>query len=97
MGSLDEPGKAGKVLVRSNSNAAYADGRLLYLKEDTLMSQPFDLRRLEATGEAVPVAEGILTVGSPNRQGVFSVSANGLMVFQAGGAPSSKGSSLFLG
>jgi eukaryotic-like serine/threonine-protein kinase len=56
VGSLDEPAKPGKVVAQAHSTAAYSQRHLLYLRENTLMAQPFDLDRWEATGEAVPVA-----------------------------------------
>jgi Tol biopolymer transport system component len=45
------------------------------------MSQPFDEQRLELTGEAVPMAEGI---GSFRDFGYFSASSNGILVYRAG-------------
>jgi hypothetical protein len=57
-------------------------GYVLFLREGTLMSQGFDNRKLELTGEAVPVAEG---VGNYFTQGFFSASATGVLVFRSGG------------
>jgi hypothetical protein len=57
--SLD--GKENKLLLHVHSNAAYANGYLLYVRESTLMAQPFDLRRRELTGEAHSVAENVET------------------------------------
>ena len=37
---------------RATSMAAYAAGYLVFLRDQTLIAQPFDLRRLELTGEA---------------------------------------------
>src|ERR1022692_4513323 len=45
------------------------------------MAQPFDLGRLGTTGEAVPLAENIRTIGA-NRCGVFSVSRTGVLVYE---------------
>jgi hypothetical protein len=50
VGTLDEPGKPGKVVAQAQSDAVYAQGHLLYLRENTLMAQPFDPVRLETTG-----------------------------------------------
>ncbi len=36
-------------------------GYLLFLKDRTLMAQPFDARAIKTTGEPVPVAEQIGT------------------------------------
>lgn len=84
--SLDEPGKPGKVVAQVHSNAAYAQGHLLYLREQTLMAQPFDTKRLETTGEAVPVAEGIPTFLSPSRPAAFTVSTGGLLAYSSSAA-----------
>ena len=82
LGSLD--GKDGKFLVQSDSNALYAPpGFLLFVRGSTLLAQAFDARRLELTGEAVPVAED---VGNPRdfRLGHFSVSQYGDLVYEGG-------------
>ena len=55
-------------------------GHVLFLRQGTLMAQPFDSRRLEVTGEAVPVAE---RVGSYLDYGFFSVSNNGVLVYRS--------------
>ena len=62
--------------------AAAADsgpGRLLFLREGTLMAQPFDARRLALSGDPVPVAE---RVGSFRDGAYFSVSANDVLVYR---------------
>jgi eukaryotic-like serine/threonine-protein kinase len=76
--SLD--GKESKLLVRTHANAAYGVGHLLYTNASTLMAQAFDLRRLELTGEAVVVEEGV-EVDPQYWLGVFSVSQNGVLAF----------------
>jgi Tol biopolymer transport system component len=62
--------------------AAAADsgpGRLLFLREGTLMTQPFDAKRLALAGDPVPVAE---RVGSFRDGGFFSASANDVLVYR---------------
>jgi Tol biopolymer transport system component len=54
-------------------------GRLLFLREGTLMAQPFDARRLALVGEPVPVADRI---GSFRDGGYFSASANDVLVYR---------------
>jgi eukaryotic-like serine/threonine-protein kinase len=83
VGSLDEPGKPGKVVAQAHSNAVYAQGHLLYLRENILMAQPFDADRLETKGEAVPLTEGVPTFTSPSRAAGFTVSTNGLLAYQS--------------
>jgi Tol biopolymer transport system component len=67
-----------------SSNVAYSEGHLLFLREKTLMAQPFDARRLVLTGDAFPIAENILTGVTTNPVGVFSVSENGVLVYETG-------------
>jgi len=54
-------------------------GRLLFLREGTLMAQPFDPSRLALTGDPVPVAD---RVGSFRDGGFFSASANNVLVYR---------------
>ncbi|HYN41594.1 MAG TPA: protein kinase [Thermoanaerobaculia bacterium] len=75
-------GGAEKVLLRSPAAALYASGHLLYLREATLMARPFDTSSLAFTGDAAPVAEGILMPALPTAVGVFSASQNGVLVYQ---------------
>jgi eukaryotic-like serine/threonine-protein kinase len=56
-----------------------AQGRLLFLREGTLMAQPFDATRLALAGGPVPVAE---RVGSFRDGGYFSASANDVLVYR---------------
>ncbi len=62
-----------------------ARGRLLFMREGTLMAQSFDSRRLELVGEPVAVAD---KVGSLFLSGSFSVSANGILAYRRASAPS---------
>jgi Tol biopolymer transport system component/predicted Ser/Thr protein kinase len=85
VGSLDgSPSKEIKALGNASTNAIYAQGRLLYLREGTLMAQPFDTKRLETTGEAVPIAEKVESVLNSGTVGVFSFSQTGLLAFRSG-------------
>jgi Tol biopolymer transport system component len=78
-----------KQLLKSLTGAAYvpgadnaAQGYLFFLRDSTLMAQPFDAGRLKLEGEAVPVAEG---VGSHRDVGNFAISANGVLAYRGGG------------
>ena len=58
-------------------------GHLLFLDDDaTLLAAPFDVERLELTGAAVPVAEGLGVLG--NGTGFFAVSQTGTLVYHTG-------------
>ncbi len=83
LGSLDSAGR--KALFNANSaNAIYTQGYLLFLRETTLIAQPFDARRLVLAGDAFPIAERIRTSTSTQPYGYFSVSENGALVYQTG-------------
>lgn len=88
--SLDEIGQQGKRLLKTDSPAVFAQGHLLYLRESTLMAQPFDTARMETTGEAVPVAEGVPTYTLGSRIPGFAVSSAGLLAYQSSGANRAK-------
>ncbi len=84
LGSLE--GKGPKFLFQAESEALYAPpGYLLYLRERSLMAQPFDAGSLKTTGDAFPIAE---QVANPEnyRLGFFSVSQNGVLVYLTGAA-----------
>ena len=77
IGSLDKkPEDQDRVpILTSEGGARYSEmgaqgGRLLFLRQGTLMAQPFDARRLVLTGDPVPVAE---RVGNTGASGFFSV------------------------
>ena len=72
-----------KELFKTTSKVAYAAaGYLLYVREQTLVAQPFDAAKLAITGEPVPVGEGL---GVNNVGGAsFSLSTNGVLAFRAG-------------
>ena len=84
VGSLDSVER--KLLLNSDSqNVLYSQGYLLFLRERTLMAQPFDARRLALSGDPFPIAEQIQIQGTPPN-GVFSVSENGVLAYQTGTA-----------
>jgi serine/threonine protein kinase/Tol biopolymer transport system component len=80
--SLD--GGEQKVVVRSPAAAEYASGHLLFLRERTLMAQPFDPDRLELSGEPFPVADTVVLISTGTAQAVFSASQTGVLAFQGG-------------
>jgi DNA-binding winged helix-turn-helix (wHTH) protein/Tol biopolymer transport system component len=77
--SLDQ--QEGKLLLSDSSNVAYGSGYLLFRRAKALMAQPFDVERLELTGEAFPIVPQVRHV---NLKAVFSVSENGVLVYQPG-------------
>jgi serine/threonine protein kinase len=81
LGSLDSKEK--KLLLHSHTNAVYASGQILFMRQYTLMAQPFDTRSLQLTGDAVPVADPVQE-GRSVAKGVFSASENGLLTYVEG-------------
>ena len=80
LGSLDA-----KPLFKSEAAALYVPDYLLFLRDQTLMAQPFNARRLETTGGPVPIAEHVAVNGTTQRP-IFSASDNGTLVYRAGNA-----------
>ncbi|HKW65303.1 MAG TPA: protein kinase [Candidatus Acidoferrum sp.] len=81
VGSLDS--KEGKFLLHSHTNAIYASGQVLFMRQSTLMAQPFDTRQMQLNGDAVPVADRV-EEGRSVAKGVFSASDNGLLAYVEG-------------
>ncbi len=89
LGSLDvrpEQQSSSRILSTSRM-AVYAAtdepglGRLLFLREGTLLAQAFDERSLQPQGDPIPVAE---QVGSYHLSGFFSVAPSGVLAYSAG-------------
>ncbi len=81
VGSLD--GRGNKLVLQASANAAYALGYLLFVRQFNLMAQPFDLSRLELTGQAVPIAENVLYDAGWWRS-IFAASENGVLAYASG-------------
>jgi Tol biopolymer transport system component len=60
------------------------NGHLLFLRENTLMAQPFDAETAQASGDAVPIAESIYFAF--NNFAPITVSENGILVYSSGGS-----------
>ncbi|HEY4362904.1 MAG TPA: protein kinase [Bryobacteraceae bacterium] len=85
VGSLDaKPGEQSKErILASQYGVPYIDGNLFFVRDGTLMTQPFDAKKLQLTGESVPVAEH---VGAERSAAWFSVSPTGVLAFRSGSA-----------
>jgi Tol biopolymer transport system component len=82
LGSLDSPDR--RLLVISTANAAYAEpGYLVYLRDKTLVAQPFDRRSYALSGEPHALSDEILFLPQVNRA-IFSVSSGDVLVTQPG-------------
>jgi len=72
-----------KVLMKGDSMGVYASGRLLFVRDQTLLAQAFNPTRMQLTGDPAPIAEHVAINGSTARP-LFSASETGALVFQAG-------------
>jgi serine/threonine protein kinase/Tol biopolymer transport system component len=80
LGSLEAP--EAKLLFSSDAGAMYASpGYLLFLRDRTLMAQPFDAQRLQLSGEPTVVAEQV-GYNPANGRAFFCVSDNGVLVYR---------------
>jgi serine/threonine protein kinase len=83
VGSLDAADS--KRLLGADSAAIYdsQSGHLLFVRQGTLLAQPFDPKTLVLTGESLPIAE---RVEATVTQGIaaFSVSSNGILAYGVG-------------
>ena len=87
LGTLDNP--IGRRLLTDRSGVVFAppasgigNGHILFLRETTLMAQPFDARTLQLAGDAFPVA-GQASANSNRVQVAASASRNGVLVYLA--------------
>jgi Tol biopolymer transport system component len=72
-----------KTLQRGGFHARYVpSGHVVYMHEGTLFAVPFDLKRLEITGQPAPILEGV--VSNPNGGAQFSFSETGNLVYVPG-------------
>ncbi|MGH9383263.1 MAG: hypothetical protein ACRD2N_03075 [Vicinamibacterales bacterium] len=76
VGTLDSTER--RLLPGIHAGARYSTtGHVLFTRDRTLMARPFDLDRLELTGEAFPVAEGIRA----GPRSYFATSTNGRLAY----------------
>ena len=80
VGALD--GSVRAELMDGGSNAMYSQGFLLFVRDGSLMAQPFDVGSLALSGTPSPVADRVLT--QPARASTFSVAQTGELVYVAG-------------
>jgi eukaryotic-like serine/threonine-protein kinase len=81
IGSLDtKPADQPKTRLLATSFAApFVNGYMFFVRENTLMAQPFDSGKLALAGEPVPIAEHVATTGAI---GEFSVSPSGALAWR---------------
>ena len=73
-----------RTLLEGGTYARYVpSGHLVYARAGGLLAVPFDLKRLEVTGEPVSILEGVSM--SPFGAAQFSFSGDGSLVYVSGG------------
>ena len=84
--SLGTGGRRNLIQGQAVTMPRYASsGHLIYEQAGNLMAVPFDLERLQVTGEAVPVVQGVLQPLQQPPSAQYSVSASGSLAYIAGG------------
>ena len=85
VGSLDlKPADQPRERILNTITAPkFADGNVFFMRDGTLMVQPFDTGKLRLTGEPIPLAEHVGTAGN-GFTGMFSVSSGGVLAFRNG-------------
>ena len=81
IGSLDS--KETKLLLNTESSVAYVPaGYLLFMRENSLMAQPFNADRQQLSPEAIPLVEHV-RFDPVTAQAMFSVSQTDVLVYRA--------------
>ncbi len=87
VGRFGEP-KGAKEILETDSRVSWVastetpgSGYLIYVRAGSLLAQPFDAEGLRLTGDAIPLA-GNMHVFQPTAAADFSVSNNGVLVYQ---------------
>ena len=89
VGSVD--GGPAKLLFSDvTGNVEYSDGRLLYVRDRSLMAQPFDTDKLKTTGQAIPIANQEVIQDIGFHHAGFSASQTGMVVIQSSTAFSTR-------
>lgn len=65
-----------------------SSGHLLYARDGNLMAAPFDVKRMEITGTAVRVVDGVRQRNGRPAGAAYSISAGGALAYVAGGLES---------
>jgi len=71
-------------------NALFASGNLLYVREGTIVAQPFDTRSLQTTGPPLPLTQQEVDKFFDFWQSGFSASQDGKILFQSAGDASTR-------
>jgi serine/threonine protein kinase len=83
LSSLD--GKEDRRVLPDVSSVVFTAGRLLFVRENTLMAQPFDAASRQIRGPALPIAEGVTITVNINWAPV-TASDGGVLLYERGRA-----------
>jgi dipeptidyl aminopeptidase/acylaminoacyl peptidase len=78
--------KTSALLAASSGFAYTRSGQILYVRDDMLVAVPFDLKGWRVIGPVTPIAQHVLLYRNTSSS-AFSVSDNGVLVYQAGPSP----------
>jgi serine/threonine protein kinase len=74
-------------LLEGGSYARYVpSGHIVYARAGSLMAVPFDLKRLQVSGEPVPIVEGVVTTAATSGGAEYDVGRSGLLAYVPGTA-----------
>lgn len=77
-------GGAPVLILRGSSAAVYAaPGYLLFVRDGSLMAQPFNAGKLRLSDDATPIAQSVAVNGIIHK-GIFGVSENGTLIYEGG-------------
>jgi serine/threonine protein kinase len=89
LGSLD--GSENRRVLGDVSSVVFAQvasgnraGHLLFIRDNTLMAQPFDAVSAQLSGEASPIAEGVSFTSNGNTYAPVTASENGVLAYVTG-------------
>jgi Tol biopolymer transport system component len=80
--SLDAP-KERKLVFLARSNVFHSLGHLLYVRDEVLVAQEFDEKKLEVVGDPFPVVDGI-NYSQSHFRSLFAVADNGMLIYYPG-------------
>ncbi len=85
--SLDAP--KGTLVVESRGKPDFADGRLLYIREDTLFAQRVEGATLKPRGDPAPLADGLSPEGESGWTGLvaYAAASDGTLVYRRRAQP----------
>jgi eukaryotic-like serine/threonine-protein kinase len=83
--TLSEPDRPSR-LLSADSEVAYSSGFLIYARGPRLLAHPFDVERLQTTGEPFSIAENLPFQTDRGAYSAFSVSSNGIVCYSTDAA-----------